>query len=381
VKISLINDWVVDLGGAENVLEVVAKMYPKAPLYTLFYDRESLARLGLPIDRVHASRLQEHRNIQRNYRSKLPLFPYTIEQFDLSEYDVLLSLSHCVAKGVLTRADQLHICYCHTPVRYAWDLTHSYLAENGLDHGLKAAFARWFLHYMRLWDSQSSNRVDYFIANSQNTARRIWRAYRREAQVIYPPIDLTAFQPGETKQDYFLFVSRLVPYKKAGLVIQAFNQLGLPLKVVGDGPEYDKCQRLAGKNVEILGYRHGPELTALMGQARALVFAAEEDFGMVPVEAQACGTPVIALGKGGATETVIAADGFNWDQATGLFFYEQSAVAIKLAVEQFTQWESRFNSRAMISNAQRFSQERFKQEMQEYIHEQYQHFHSTERGR
>lgn len=374
MRIALINDWVVELGGAEHLLEVVRELYPDAPLYTLFYDQRSIRQLGFDLAQVHASSLQKRRGILNRYRRYLPWFPYTIEQFDLSEYDVLLSLSHCVAKGALIRAGQLHICYCHTPARYAWDLTHSYLAENGLERGLKGKLARWFLHYMRLWDSQSANRVDHFIANSQYTAQRIWRAYRREARVIYPPIDLSVFTPGKTKQDYFLFVSRLVPYKKAGLVIQAFNQLGVPLRVVGDGPEYNNCRQMAGKNVEMLGYRHGPELAALMGGARALIFAAEEDFGMVPVEAQACGTPVIALGRGGATETVVAADGYNWDQATGIFFYEQNITAIKTAVEQFMQWENRFDHQAMISNARRFSQERFKLEMEECIRQVYEQF-------
>ncbi|MGE5392021.1 MAG: glycosyltransferase [Deltaproteobacteria bacterium] len=375
MNIAFINDWVVDLGGAENLLQAVAEIYPQAPLYTLFYDKTSLAKLGLPVERVHASRLQKRRNIQNNYRSKLPWFPYTIEQFDLSDYDVLLSLSHCVAKGVLTRADQLHICYCHTPVRYAWDLTHNYLAENGLDHGVKAVLARWFLHYLRLWDSQSSNRVDYFIANSQNTSRRIWRAYRREAQVIYPPIDLSLFQPGQQKEDYFIFVSRLVPYKKALLVIQVFNQLGLPLKVVGTGPELGECQKIAGPKVEILGYRSGEELAGLMGRARALLFAAEEDFGMVPVEAQASGTPVIALGRGGVVETVVPADGSNWAEATGIFFYEQSIAALKKAVEQFIAWENSFRPEAMAANVRRFGQERFKNELQDFINIKHENFH------
>lgn len=381
MKISLINDWVVERGGSENVLEAVAKIYPEAPLYTLFYDKALLTKLGLSGERVHASFLQGHRNIKGNYRRKLPWFPYAIEQFDLSEYDVLLSLSHCVAKGALTRSGQLHICYCHTPVRYAWDLTHSYLAENGLNRGLKAVLARWFLHYLRLWDSQSSNRVDYFIANSQNTAQRIWRAYRREARVIYPPVDLSLFHSGEPKGDYFIFVSRLVPYKKADLVIKTFNQMGLPLKVVGTGPEYRKCQQIAGRNVEMLGYRSGPELARLIGKARALVFPADEDFGIVPVEVQACGTPVIALGRGGVTETVVAADASNWDVATGVFFHEQNITALKNAVEQFIVWEKYFLTEAMAKNVRRFSQERFENQLRDFINEKYESFRRGQPGK
>jgi len=380
MKIALINDWVVDLGGAENLLKTAVEMYPDAPLYTLFYDHGSLSRLGLAAQRVHASHLQKRRGIQISYRKFLPWFPYAIEQFNLSKYEVLLSFSHCVAKGVLTRGEQLHICYCHTPARYVWDLTHDYLAENGLERGLKASLARWFLHYMRMWDSQSTNRVDHFIANSHYTARRIWRAYRREARVIYPPIDLEVFQPLYQKDDYFVFVSRLVPYKKADMVIESFNQLGLPLKVVGDGPEFDKCQRLAGRNVEMLGYRSGPDLAGLMGRARALVFAADEDFGMVPVEAQACGTPIIALGRGGATETVVPANGFNWDMATGIFFSEQSVPSLKDGIERFLGWEGKFDSQAIAANVRRFGRERFKLELGEFVNEQYENFRKQKPG-
>ncbi|NLB89524.1 MAG: glycosyltransferase family 4 protein, partial [Syntrophomonadaceae bacterium] len=368
------HDWVVTLGGAEKCLEVFRELYPDAPLYTLVYDDKSVEKLGFSKDRVHGTFLQKKRNIQEKYRRYLPFFPYAIEQFDLSDADVILSSSHCAAKGVLTRGDQLHICYCHTPVRYAWDLTHRYLRENNLEKGFKSTVARMILHYIRMWDIQTANRVDYFIANSHYTARRIWRTYRKEATVIYPPVDVERFEFNENKDDFFLFVSRLVPYKKADLIIKAFNELGLPLLVVGDGPQMEECKRIAGKNVQLLGYQGDKEVADLMARARALVFAADEDFGIVPVEVQACGTPVIAFGKGGATETVIPANGTNWDKATGIYFYEQSVPALKEAVNKFLEWEDKFDYGVIRANAERFSRERFKKEIKDFVDEKYSDF-------
>lgn len=367
MKIALVHDWVVTKGGAEKCLEIFQALYPEAPLYTLLYEPETIKDLGFAENQVFASFLHHKRGITKKYRSHLPFFPYAIEQLDLSEAEVILSSSHCVAKGVLTRGDQLHICYCHTPVRYAWDLTYRYLNEHNLHKGLKSTLARMVLHYLRLWDVNSSHRVDYFIANSHYTAQRIWRTYRREATVIYPPVDTEKFTLQNERADYFLFVSRLVPYKKADLVIKAFSKMGLPLKVVGDGPQMAVCQSLAADNVTILGRREETEVAQLMANARALVFAADEDFGIVPVEAQACGTPVIAFGQGGATETVIPADGANWETASGVFFFEQNEEAIIKAVEQFIQWEGCFNRKVIRQNAEKFSVERFRQEIIDFI--------------
>uniref|UniRef100_UPI002FDFE3CE glycosyltransferase n=1 Tax=Thermodesulfitimonas autotrophica TaxID=1894989 RepID=UPI002FDFE3CE len=256
---------------------------------------------------------------------------------------------------------------CHTPMRYAWDLTHRYLKEGGLTRGLKGSFARAILHYIRLWDVAAANRVDHFVANSRYAARRIWRAYRREATVIYPPVDVERFQVREKKEDFFLFVSRLVPYKKADLVVAAFTDLGLPLYVAGDGPQFEACRKVAGKNVRFLGYQDDAAVADLMARARALVFAAEEDFGIVPLEAQACGTPVIAYGKGGVRETVVAADGANWDEATGFFFPEQTPAALAAAVQQFLAWEGRFRPEVLRRNAERFSRERFRREIAAFV--------------
>ncbi|MEN6461383.1 MAG: glycosyltransferase family 4 protein [Syntrophomonas sp.] len=366
IKTALVHDWLVSMGGAEKCLEVFCDLFPDAPLYTIVYAPETANKMGIPENKVCASSLQKIRNIQKRYRKFLPLFPYAIEQFNLDDYDVILSDSHCVAKGVLTRADQLHICYCHTPVRYAWDLTHRYLRENEMQKGLKSTLARSALHYLRIWDVQTASRVDYFIANSYYTAARIWHCYRREAKVIYPPVNIDRFNIQSKKGDYFLFFSRLVPYKKADLVIKTFNQLGLPLKVLGDGPQLDQCRKLAGPNIEIMGYQDDGVVVESMNQARALVFAAEEDFGIVPIEAQACGTPVIAYGRGGALETVVPADGSNWDTCTGMFFNQQTEASLAEKIKAFVKWENKFNPNVLRKNAERFNRERFKKEIEDF---------------
>lgn len=374
MNLALVHDWVITIGGAERCLEVFHELWPEAPLYTLVYREENVWQLGFAPGQVHTSFLQRFPRAQKWYRKYLPFYPLAIEQFDLLEFDVILSSSHAAAKGVLARSDQLHICYCHTPVRYAWDLTHRYLREGGLTRGLKGFLARAVLHYIRLWDAAAANRVDYFIANSRYTARRIWRCYRREATVIYPAVDVDRFRVNEKKDDFFLFVSRLVPYKKADLVVAAFTRLDLPLVVVGDGPQFEECRKLAGKNVEFLGYQDDVTVADLMSRSRVLVFAAEEDFGIVPVEAQACGTPVIAYGKGGAMETVVEADGANWNEGTGIFFHEQTPVALAAALRQFLQWEGCFRPEVLRRNAERFSRERFRQEIAAFVAEKWRRF-------
>lgn len=380
MNLALVHDWVVVIGGAERSLEVFHELWPEAPLYTLVYAEESVRRLGFEPGQVNASFLQRFPRAQKWYRKYLPFYPLAIEQFDVSGYDVIFSSSHAVAKGVLTRSDQLHICYCHTPMRYAWDLTHRYLRENSLEKGIKSTLARAILHYIRLWDNSTSYRVDYFLTNSKYTARRIWRVYRREAAVVYGPVDIDRFRPLLPKDEYFLLLSRLVPYKRADLVINTFNKLGLPLLVVGDGPQFQDCRRIARKNVTLLGYKDDSCVAELMARARALIFVAEEDFGLVPVEVQACGTPVIAFGKGGVEDTVVPATGDNWESATGIFFHEQSVEALEAAVKQFLVWEGRFQPEVLRRNAERFSRERFKQRVGDFVREKWENF-CRERGR
>jgi len=243
--------------------------------------------------------------------------PLAIEQLDVSKHDIILSSSHAVAKGVLTGPDQLHISYVHSPIRYAWDLQHQYLREAGLNKGLKAQAARWLLHKIRMWDYRTANGVDHFVANSQFIARRIKKVYGRTADVIYPPVDVDRFTLNENKDNYYFTASRMVPYKRIDLIVEAFSQMpDRKLVVIGDGSEMSKIKSKATKNVEILGYQPNHVMQEHMQKAKAFVFAAEEDFGITPVEAQACGTPVIAFGKGGSLETVRP---FGVDNPTGLF--------------------------------------------------------------
>ena len=266
------------------------------------------------------------------YRNYLPLMPLAIEQLDLSSYDVIISSSHAVAKGVLTGPDQLHICYCHTPIRYAWDLQHQYLRAAGLTWGIKSLLARYILHYIRLWDTRTANGVDQFIANSAYIARRIKKVYGRKAIVIHPPVDLDAFTMHTVKEDFYLTASRMVPYKRIDLVVEAFSSTPhRKLIVIGDGPEMPRIRGMAGSNVTLLGYQNATILKDHLQRARAFVFAAEEDFGILPLEAQACGTPVIVFGRGGALETVIG----HSDTPTGVFFERQTVPSLLDAIRYF----------------------------------------------
>jgi glycosyltransferase involved in cell wall biosynthesis len=285
--------------------------------------------------------------------------PLAIEQLDLSEYELVISSSHAVAKGVITGPDQLHVSYVHSPIRYAWDLQHQYLRESNLDRGLKGWVAKWLLHKIRLWDLRTANGVDSFIANSRFISRRIWKTYRREAQIIYPPVDVSRFTLHEDKEDFYITASRMVPYKKIDLIVEAFA--AMPKKkliVIGDGPEMNKIRAKAASNIVLLGYQPFEALRNHMQRAKAFIFAAEEDFGIAPVEAQACGTPVIAYGKGGALETVVGLE--NAESPTGLFFGEQTLSDIIAAVERFEQNREAFSTTACRENALRFSPEVFR---------------------
>ena len=367
MSVAIVHEWMTTLGGSERCVEVFGEIWPDAPLYTLVADPATCRRLGFAPERVHTSFLQRLPRPTRWYRNYLPLYPLAVEQFDLTGHDTIVSSSHAAAKGVLTHAEQLHVSYCYSPIRYAWDLTHQYLREGGLTSGARSAMARAILHYIRNWDVATANRVDEFVAISHYIARRIRRVYRRDAAVIYPPVDVERFTAGASKEDYFLFVSRLVPYKRADLVVEVFAKLGLRLLVVGDGPHMDACRRVAGPSVEFLGFQGDEEVTRLMRGARALVFAAEEDFGIVPVEAQACGTPVIAYGVGGATETVVPLAHANFDAATGVYFERQDVESLTGAVREFVAAEGHFRTSVLRANAERFSRTRFRREFSDFV--------------
>jgi glycosyltransferase involved in cell wall biosynthesis len=360
-KTAVVHDWLITYAGSERALEQILSSYSGADLFSLvdFLPREQ--RSFILDKKVSTSFIQSLPFAKKKYRSYLPFMPVAIEQFDLSNYDLIISSSHAVAKGVLTHANQLHVCYCYTPMRYAWDLYHQYLNEANLDKGLKGAITRMIMHYMRIWDISTANRVDHYIAISQYIAKRINKIYGRQAAVIYPPVDLDTFTPGGKKDDYYLTASRMVPYKKVDLIVEAFSGMtDKKLVVIGEGPDFQKIKSKAGKNIELLGYQSTAILKEYMQKARAFVYAAEEDFGIVTVEAQACGTPVIAFGKGGSLETVI-------EDKTGIFFHEHTTADIQAAVRRFENIGDRFSPQELEKNSKRFGRERFKQEFQDFI--------------
>ena len=365
MKIAIVHDWLVTYAGAERVLEEMIAVYPTADLYSLIEFLPQTERVFLGGRRVQTSFLQRMPGARNHYRRYLPLMPLAVEQFNLSAYDLIISSSHAVAKGVLTGPDQLHVCMCYSPMRYAWDLQHQYLRETGLDRGVKGMLTRGLLHRLRLWDARSANGVDRFIAISNFIARRIWNSYRRESTVIYPPVDVDRLTPGGTREDFYVTASRMVPYKRIDLIVEAFATMpGRRLVVIGDGPEYRRIRDRAGSNVTCLGRQPFEVLRDHLRRARAFVFAAEEDFGIAPLEAQACGTPVIAYGKGGVLETILDLDS---DAPTGVFFAEQATTSVIRAIEEFERESARISPVACRENALRFAPERFRRELTEVV--------------
>ncbi len=357
MKTVLVHDWLVGTGGAEKVLRSLLELYP-CPIYTLIKDEKKLKEILGANPLVHSSFLQKLPFAPRYFRNLLPLFPFAIEQFDLKEYALILSSSHAVAKGVKKQPGQFHICYCHTPMRYAWDLYEDYLRDI---KRLKKLAAQWALKYVRAWDVQNSISVDHFIANSQNVAKRIQKTYGREAEVIYPPVSTHLFHIHPKKENYYITVSRLVPYKRVDLIVEAFSKMpDKTLLVIGEGPEAEKIRAKASQNVHLLGHQEDTVLNDYVSKAKAFVFAAEEDFGIVPVEAQAAGIPVIAYGKGGALETVIA-------QKTGLFFFEQTVAEICKAVLIFESMQDQFDPHFIKQHAEQFNEQRFKQQFKSSV--------------
>jgi glycosyltransferase involved in cell wall biosynthesis len=357
--VALVHDWLTTYVGGERVLEQMIALYPQAGVYTSIDVLAEHERAFLRGKQPITTFAQHWPLLRAHYRKFLPLLMLAIEQLDVSDAELVLSSSSSIAKGVLTGPDQLHISYVHSPMRYAWDLQHQYLRDAGLTRGARGLIARWLLHRARMWDTRTANGVDHFIANSAFIARRIWKTYRREATVVYPPVDVDAFALSERKDDFYLTVSRLVPYKKVPVIVEAFQAMpSRQLVVVGDGADLQRVRALAGPNVEVLGHQPTATLRDLMQRAKAFVFAAEEDFGIAPVEAQACGTPVIAYGKGGAVETV---RGLDHATPTGVFFRSQTPAAIVAAVEEFDREQYRVTPRACRDNALRFGVTEFRE--------------------
>jgi glycosyltransferase involved in cell wall biosynthesis len=369
MKYALVHEWLTPkaTGGSELVVQAILEQV-EADLYALIDFESTNPKSYLFNRKIGTTFLQNFPLVVNGAQKYLPLLPLAIEQLDLGNYDVILSSSHAVAKGVLTSPHQLHLCYCHTPMRYAWDLTFDYLNHSAMGQGLPGILTRYLLHRLRLWDVISANRVDYFIANSRHTARRIWRCYRREAKVIYPPVNIERFSYQTQKEDFYLTVSRLVSYKHIQLIVLAFNQLGLPLVVIGDGPDRAKLQAIAKPNIQLLGSQPNTVVESYMGRAKAFVYGACEDFGIALVEAQACGTPVIAYGGGGALETVIDLRQ-NPEEGTGLFFAAQNPASLVQTVETFSQLQHQFNPEPCRQQAAKFSQAIFATSYQRFLEE------------
>ncbi len=362
LKVALVHDWLTGQRGGEKVLEVLAEIFPEAPIYTLFHIKGSQSEAIEKRD-IRTSFLQKMPFLKKKYRYYLPLFPLAVELFDLGEYDLVISSSHCVAKGVIPPPDALHVSYIHSPVRYAWNQYFSYFSPERLSF-LTRRLIPPVIHRLRIWDESSSARVDHFVANSDNVARRIQKYYRREADVIPPPTDTEFFRPPEDeppRADY-LIVSALVAYKRIDLAIEAFNRSGERLTIVGSGPDLGKLKKMARSNIVFLGQVSADELRAHYQKARALLLPGEEDFGITAVEAQACGTPVIAYGRGGALESVVPGE-------TGVFFFELTAAGLSGALDKFQ--GMKLNKSAIRANAEKFSRRTFRERMAAYFEQKW----------
>ncbi len=369
MRVAIVHDWLVVYGGAERVLEHIIDCYPDADLFSLIDFVPDDQRHFLRGKTPRTSFIQKLPGAQRLYRKLLPLLPLAIEQFDLSGYDLIISSSYCVAKGVLTGPNQVHVSYCHSPMRYAWDHYHEYLRESGLERGPLSWFARWQLHRIRTWDVRSSNTVDAFIANSRFVQARIRKYYRRDAALVYPPVETGLFQLEREKQEFYVAAGRFVPFKRLDIAVDAFTQMpDKRLIMIGDGPEMDRLRRKAGSNVEFIGFQPPAVMRDYLSAARAFIFPSEEDFGIVPVEAQACGTPVIAFASGGALETVKPlTEGQSAAAATGVFFEEQTADSLIEAVARFERHRGGFDPVAISQHAARFSPGAFRELLVETV--------------
>jgi glycosyltransferase involved in cell wall biosynthesis len=364
MKIAIVHDWLVVYGGAERVLEQILNVFPDADLYSLIDFVSEEQRKFIQKKKTKTSFLQSFPGAKTQYRNYLPFMPLAIEQFDFSEYDLVISSSHAVSKGVITAPHQLHICFFNGFMHYIWDQQTLYLGKTPKNK-FKDAFSRLVFHYIRNWDYLSSQRPDLCIVNSRFSAISLQKFYKRTAKIIYPPVNTDFIDINSQKEDYYITVARFVPIKKIDLIVQTFTQMDKPLIVVGDGPEFSNIQKFAGEKIKFLGFQPTEVIKSYLAKARAFVFASNEPFGIVSVEAQACGTPVIAFGKGGALETVL-------ENQTGVFFKNQTIEALQDAVERFEKMS--FDPDVIRKNAERFSAERFRLEFKNFVDAAWQDF-------
>ena len=381
MKVALVHDWIAGMRGGEKVLEVFCELFPHAHLYTLLHNKGSASDTIENMD-IRTSFIQHLPLAKRKYRYFLPVFPTAIERFDLRGYDVVLSSSHCVAKGVMTGPHTLHVCYCFTPMRYIWDMYDQYFTgeRSGGMTRLAASFVR---NYLRKWDVKSSRRVNRFVAISKYVAERIKKHYNREPDIIFPPVDCSYFKSSSSSGDFYLMVSPLAPNKRVDIGINAFNKLGIPLKVIGSGQEESRLRGIANRNIELMGWQSDETVRDHYAAYKALIFPGIDDFGIVPLEAQASGKPVIAYGGGGALETIIPIDNDRLkmksengqsENATGIFFYEQTPESLAQAVLHFEDIKDSFNKQEIRKNAKFFDRAIFKDKIKKYIEKQYKEF-------
>jgi glycosyltransferase involved in cell wall biosynthesis len=363
LRVVLVHDWLTGMRGGEKVLEALCRRWPSAPLYTLIHKRGAVSR-AIEDRPIVTSFLQRLPGVQRYYRYTLPLMPWAVG-WRLPECDLVFSSSHCVAKGVAVPTGAMHLCYCHTPMRYAWHMQDSYFHDRGW-RGPKQWLAQTILARLRDWDRRTAAGVTHFIANSQVVRQRIRDCYGRDAVVINPPVDTNFYCPaGVPREDYYLILSAFAPYKRLDLAIKACRKLGRKLVVIGSGQDEKKLRGLADERIRFLGWQPDEVLRDHLRRCQALLFPGEEDFGIVPVEAQACGTPVIAYGRGGATETVVPLPKAN---ATGMWFEEQTVDCLAAALEQFEKEREAFDARHLRAHALRFRTERFEEELFGFVH-------------
>jgi len=361
-KIALVHHWLVGMRGGEKIAESLCNIFPNIDIFTLVYDKNKVSSI-INSKKIQTSFIQKLPLSRRKHQLYLPFMPVAVEQFDLSGYDIVISIESGIAKGVLTKPETCHICYCNTPMRYLWNMYFDYLNNEKMGF-LKKSFIRYYFNYLRVWDLASSFRVDYFISNSENVKKRVQKYYRRDSEVIYPPVNLDRFTCCEKKKDYYLAVSQLVSYKRIDIAVDAFNRLDRELVIIGDGPERKRLEKKAGSNIKFIGWQDDTVLEKYYSEAKAFIFPGEEDFGITPVEAQASGTPVIGYGRGGLLETV---DEGN----TGLFFDKQDADSLMDAVKRFEKGDHSITSENTRENSRRFDVSIFEKKIKSFIMEKY----------
>ncbi|MBU1151841.1 glycosyltransferase [Patescibacteria group bacterium] len=363
-KIALVFDWMTTPGGAEKVNLVLHEMFPKAPIFTSIYNPQTLK--GFENAGINTSFIQKMPFAKKKHQLYLGMMPYAYELFDLSEFDIVISSSHSCAKGIITKPNTMHVCYCHSPMRYAWDNWHSYIREYKMNPIIKF-FAKRHLHKIRLWDRLSADRVDHYIANSSLTKKRIGKYYGKNSKVIHPMVEMKNFETDKKSKGYFLAVGRLIPYKKFDLIVKAFNELKLPIKIAGTGIMEEDLKAMANDNIDFLGYVSDEKLQELYSECEALIFPQVEDFGIIPLEAMASGKPVIAYKEGGALDTII-------ENKTGIFFTEQNSNNLKKAVQEYLDNKQKFSKQEIIEHAKEFDTETFQKNLINFLEDKWEKF-------